>query len=506
MRIIRLDAPDDFDGWRRQARAAMSAGFAPERVETVIEGDAHGLFAQPAGGAGGEAGRAPNVPTAFLSAAAEAACHCDPERYRLIYRLLWRAAAEPHLLDNRGDRDVDRLERLAKAVRRDAHKMKAFVRFRSVPADAPDEREKFVAWFEPDHHIVRHTAPFFARRFASMDWSILTPRGCAHWRGGASEADLIFTPAVARSAAPAEDALEDYWRQYYAAIFNPARLKVDAMRAEMPRKYWHNLPEAALIPDLVASAREREEAMRDAEPTAPNAATIRHQASLFDDGASGEDGTAPQTAEPQSLADFRALVEGCRACPLYRDATQAVPGKGPADARLMLVGEQPGDQEDLRGEPFVGPAGQLLRELMGEVGLDPTEAYVTNAVKHFKFEARGRRRIHQNPSVGEIDICKGWLMHEIALVQPQIVMALGGSAIRALTGRTQSVKSMRGFPHELERPGAIEGAAPARNAPVQMVVANHPSFILRVPDERAKRAARAGLLADLRGVRDMLAA
>ena len=502
MHLIRLDRPDDFETWREGARRALAHGLPPEVVRTIVAGEAGGLFdaegTAPPTAAGG---LAPKVPTGFVETARQAACHTDPERYALLYRLLWRMAREPHLLANRGDRDVDRVERLAKAVRRDAHKMKAFVRFRLVEGSGP---ERYVAWFEPDHHIVRFTAPFFARRFASMEWSILTPAECAHWRGGEGEDDLVFTPGVPRSAAPEEDALEDYWRQYYAAIFNPARLKLDAMRAEMPVKYWHNLPEAALIPDLVAHAREREDAMRNAEGTAPNASTMRHQASLFEDDAA-EEGAVP-SERPASLPALRTLVDACRACPLYKDATQAVPGKGPADARLMLVGEQPGDQEDLRGEPFVGPAGQLLRELMGEVGLDPAEAYVTNAVKHFKFEARGRRRIHQNPTAGEIDICKGWLMDEVALVQPQIVMALGGSAVRGLTGRTQTVKSMRGLVHELERPASRGDGAPMRNTPLQMVVANHPSFLLRVPNEGAKRAARAGLLADLKTVRELLAA
>ena len=234
--------------------------------------------------------------------------------------------------------------------------------------------------------------------------------------------------------------------------------------------------------------------MRDAEPTEPLLNMMKHREVA-------EPQVFPDRGDIDSLETLRAALKGCTACPLYKPATQVVPGKGPVNAPLMMVGEQPGDREDLEGEPFIGPAGTLLRELMAEVGVDPDLAYVTNAVKHFKFEPRGKRRIHQNPSTGEIDQCKWWLQREIELVRPRIVMALGGSAVRALTGRTQTIKSLRGSVHQLDL-----GQAGGRNGSADLVVANHPSFILRVPNEEARQAARRGLLEDLATVRDLLAA
>ena len=202
-----------------------------------------------------------------------------------------------------------------------------------------------------------------------------------------------------------------------------------------------------------------------------------------------------------SLETVRTALKACTACPLYKPATQVVPGKGAENARLMMVGEQPGDKEDLAGEPFIGPAGTLLREMMAEVGVDPEIAYVTNAVKHFKFEPRGKRRIHKNPTVGEIDHCSWWLGREIELIQPRIVMALGGSAVRALTGKSSTIKALRGTVHDLDlsRFGKV-----VANEPARMVVSNHPSFILRVPHEGAREAARAGLIEDLTTVRELL--
>lgn len=164
-------------------------------------------------------------------------------------------------MDVATDPDVHRLLQLEKAVRREVHKMKAFVRFREV---ALDDGSAFVAWFEPEHPVLRRAAPFFAERFASMRWTILTPAESAWWEGGA----LCFGPGVDRSSAPSADALEALWRTYYASTFNPARLKTRAMRAEMPLRYWKNLPEAELIQPLIREAGSRVRRMLDASPPA----------------------------------------------------------------------------------------------------------------------------------------------------------------------------------------------------------------------------------------------
>src|SRR5215203_771709 len=189
----------------------------------------------------------------------------------------------------------------------------------------------------------------------------------------------------------------------------------------------------------------------------------------------------------RSLKALGEAAEGCRGCELYKDATQVVFGRGRRSAELMLVGEQPGDKEDLEGEPFIGPAGRLLDQALEEAGIDRSEAYVTNAVKHFKWRPRGKRRLHQTPRAGEIEACEPWLQAEVEAVQPQAVLAMGATAARALFGPKVKVTKDRGRP--LETP----------LAPVAAVTI-HPSAILRLRDHDEREAERAAFVADLEGV------
>jgi DNA polymerase len=263
--------PPTFDGWRAAARPLLEAGIPP--AETVFEAASD---EQPALDGLGDATAAPpreevprafRVPRRFFALAEAAACHADGERWGLLYRVLWRLThGEPHLLEVAVDPEVHRLLRMEKAVRREVHKMHAFVRFRAVAAD--DGEAHYVAWFEPAHPVVERAAPFFAERFASMRWSILTPLGCAHWDG----ASLAFSPALPHAAAPDADALESLWRTYYASTFNPARVRTSAMRAEMPVRYWRNLPEAAQIGELVRGAPARVRRMVEGEGLPPELA------------------------------------------------------------------------------------------------------------------------------------------------------------------------------------------------------------------------------------------
>jgi uracil-DNA glycosylase len=186
-----------------------------------------------------------------------------------------------------------------------------------------------------------------------------------------------------------------------------------------------------------------------------------------------------------SLARVRDEAAACRRCPLWENATQTVFGEGPADAKLMLVGEQPGDQEDLRGKPFVGPAGAVLRRALGDAGIDPAKAYVTNAVKHFKFVIqRGKRRIHQKPNVIEIEACRHWLEQELDLLRPEMVVALGATAARALFGREMAIQRNRGR------------IIPLGNGPRALITV-HPSFLLRLQDEDARAVEYRRFVADL---------
>jgi uracil-DNA glycosylase len=187
----------------------------------------------------------------------------------------------------------------------------------------------------------------------------------------------------------------------------------------------------------------------------------------------------------EELSALRTEAATCRACPLWRGTTQTVFGEGPVGAPLMLVGEQPGDQEDRIGRPFVGPAGLLLRRALAEVGIDPDRQYVTNAVKHFKYLQRGKRRIHQKPNASEIDVCRQrWLFREIELVRPRLVVALGATAARALAGSPVAIGKSRGRVLPQETP-----------APVFVTV--HPSAVIRIIDEKDRRAAYRQFVNDL---------
>lgn len=199
----------------------------------------------------------------------------------------------------------------------------------------------------------------------------------------------------------------------------------------------------------------------------------------------------PLVPERPSLSRLREAAAGCRACPLWKTGTQTVFGEGLTKAEIVFVGEQPGDREDREGRPFVGPAGRVLDEALDEVGIDRRLAYVTNAVKHFKWEGRGKRRIHQKPNAEELAACRPWLDAELSVLDPQVLVALGATAAQSLLGRSFRVTKQRGVPVESE-------LAPNVLATV------HPSSILRAPDEGARREAYAAFVADLRVVAELL--
>ncbi|MBV8777573.1 MAG: UdgX family uracil-DNA binding protein [Alphaproteobacteria bacterium] len=187
----------------------------------------------------------------------------------------------------------------------------------------------------------------------------------------------------------------------------------------------------------------------------------------------------------RTLADLRREETECRRCPLYRDATQVVPGEGLREADIMLVGEQPGDKEDLAGKPFVGPAGRILDQALRDAGIDRRKVFVTNAVKHFKYEWRGKRRLHKKPNAGEIDICRWWLDLERSIVRPQTIVAMGATAARSLFGRAATIAKERGRPHPL-----------ADDATLYVTI--HPSALLRMEDDADKAREYAAFVADLR--------
>jgi len=429
---------ENFASWRLAARALLGEDVPPDEVVWSTE---RMLFpwAAPLSNQSGHV----TVPREFLKLAETVALHSDAHRWHLLYRMLYRIThGEPSLWLVEIDEEVRRLHLMAKAVTRDIHKMKAFVRFRRVKDSSP---EHFVAWYTSDHNILNAVAPWFRDRFGAMHWSILTPHGSVHW----DLQSLVFGPGISRCDAPRHDVLEGLWRDYYSSIFNPARVKVKAMKAEMPVRFWGMLPETELIPTLLQKADVRVTQMIKQQKTS----------------------AAPWVPQTGNLGELRKAAAGCRGCALYEHATQVVFGEGPKNANVVMVGETPGNDEDLAGHPFVGPAGKLLDRAMTEAGIDRTKVYVTNAVKHFKFTERGKRRIHAKPSGTEISACRPWLEAELTAIHPDLIVCLGATAAQTLMGRDFRITAQRGifFPHRLAK---------------ELVATIHPSAILRAEDRQ----------------------
>jgi probable DNA metabolism protein len=237
---------DNFESWRNAARDLLSRGVRPENIVWNTD-EQTGLFQEPSPVISGQEQR--KVPAEFIKLAKAVACFDEKEKWPLLYRILFRLSHEnANLLFIESDKDVRDARVMEKAVSRDVHKFHAFVRFRTV---VTDEQEIYVAWHEPQHLTVERSTPFFVRRFGTMNFSILTPKGCAHW----DTQKLTFGPPAERKNAPAADASEDHWLTYYRSIFNPFRLKVKAMKKEFPVRHWATLPEAVLIPELIREAR-----------------------------------------------------------------------------------------------------------------------------------------------------------------------------------------------------------------------------------------------------------
>jgi DNA polymerase len=461
MHQIRIEP--SFDAWREQARSLLQRDAHPRDLFWT---DTRSDQSLPLGDGQQEPPAAtvsPHVPAAFIDVAKMVAYHRDPDRWAVLYRTLHRLThGEPRLLSIASDDDVRQLDVMAKAVHRDRHKMTAFVRFNAVEIAGETH---YVAWYKPAHYVLPLAADHFRDRYSVMQWSILTPDECVHW----DLLKLTFSPGVTRDDAPADDELESLWLQYYGSIFNPARIKLGAMRKEMPVRYWPQLPETKIIPDLLQAAPSRVAEM------------VRQSMAL------ATEINMTEVPETRSLNVLREAACACTRCPLYKPATQTVFGEGPDDADVVFVGEQPGDSEDLAGKPFIGPAGQLLDQVLEEVGIDRKRVYVTNAVKHFKFEPRGARRIHAKPTAREVTACNVWVTKELEIIKPAVLVLLGATAAQSLVGRQFRITQQRGQVFE------------STWSPWTMAT-YHPSALLRAPDERARKEMRSLFTDDLRQV------
>jgi uracil-DNA glycosylase len=304
----------------------------------------------------------------------------------------------------------------------------------------------------------------FAERMGKTSWMIATPQATLAWDGR----DLELAAPLPCAPAQQDDHGEALWLAYYRSIFNPARVNARLLQSHIPSRHWKNLPEGQLVPAMVKDAHAGARRIGQSE------AVGKKQGKTI--------AIAAEDAQPlRSRAD---KLDECRRCELWERATQAVPGKGASDARIMLVAEQPGDQEDLAGEPLIGPAGKLLDEALAAAGVARDSLYLTNAVKHFGWEPRGKRRIHKTPSQRNVDACHVWLEEELARVKPKVIVALGSTALKAVTGLKQAkLNDMLGHPVE------IDGRT--------VVACYHPSYVLRVPDAEGKKAAFEAVVAAL---------
>ena len=457
------------------AVAQPRAHYGPEDVGPTAPTDAgvdasspatspHSPAHSPAHTPAHTAARIPaRIPREMLRMLESAACFRAPDRFAFLYKLVWRWQNGQHDVLSAADEDGARLHAMVKTIRRETHKMHAYLRFRERAAGSG--APQFVAWFEPEHDVLPQVAAHFSRRMGQTTWMIGTPQATMLWDG----TTLHAGPPLMHGPEDIADTGEAMWLTYYRSTFNPARLNVSVMQGHIASRYWKNMPEGALVPAMIADAAAG--ARRDGQTTTVGA---RHGVTI----PISADAAQPKRDQPSTL-------DQCRRCDLWRNATQAVPGVGARSARIMLVGEQPGDQEDLAGTPFIGPAGQVLDNAFRQAGLDRASIYLTNAVKHFKWEPRGKRRLHNTPAQQEIAACAYWLEEELATVAPAVIVALGGTALKAILGDPKATITNR-----LGTPFLHEGR--------WIVAVYHPSYILRVPGDAAKAQAMDVLIEGLK--------
>lgn len=474
----RVDFDGTFAGWRKEARRLLQAGIAPAQVSWQESRGLGDLFDEPVEAEALPPSGTVRIPPQLAEALSYAACFRSDDRWALLYQVLWRVARGERAAMLAGDEDGSELQRRVKAIRREIHHVHAFLRFRPRAESAGPPA--WVAWHQPAHDVLALAAPHFCDRMGNSSWLIATPEAAALWDGQALQL-VEPCPAELQQLArqtPEDDdrnAGDELWRTYYRSTFNPARANPRTLRGNMPARFWKDLPEGPLIPALLSEARAGAQRLAQAE-------AVGRQSGR-------EVLIAAERAQPER--PLPTTLDECRRCELWEKATQPVAGEGPRTARILLLGEQPGDQEDLAGRPFVGPAGQVLMAALAEAGLERSEVFLTNAVKHFKWIPQGRRRKHVTPGP-EIAPCRYWLEQELRDIQPTVVVALGSTALEALLERKP-----RGLAQFMGRPLRLDER--------WIIATYHPSYILRTPDAEQQAQARRALVAALREARTLAA-
>lgn len=425
-----------FESWRNKAKQLLVSNIQPHEINWIT---AEGGFTFGEDWQDIEVHETPRLHRDYFERAIVVSCFRDDSTWDLLYRIAWRLLHEQKdLLKIPIDPDIRELESRQHLVMRDVHKMKAFVRFKEVQEDG---KTIYMAWHRPDHRIVRLAAPFFKDRFNGMNWVIMTEDESMSW----NLETLSFSEGVPSHKAPKDDSAEDLWKTYYSSIFNPARIKIGAMKKEMPVRHWKTLPESELITSLIDQAPDRLKEFYDSQrPRATNETQL-------------------------SYPEIKEAIKSCKSCTICQNATSPVMGEGPLDAKIMFIGEQPGNEEDLQGRPFIGPAGKLLEEAFIKSGFKREEVYITNAVKGFKWIYESSMRLHRSANASEISSCKPWLKQELNLVKPEVVVCLGRSAAQSLLGKMIKMEEVR-------------GKFFASSVSQKTIILPHPSFILRIQD------------------------
>jgi DNA polymerase len=485
----RISIEPSFAAWRRAARELLRQGIEPERIEWV-EFDSvdagTGSVAASDSSAAAPAVATPVIPRELLAWLKTAACFCAPDRWSLLYRILWRwTRGERHVLDPQ-DADGALLDQRIQSVEHETNDLVTLTLFRRRdPSMGPPE---FVGWYEPHHDLLAQVAERFAERMGDSTWMLATPRGAVFWNGmllrisrpAADDgehscperqqqnplATQALPPGAMAGEATTSEPTEALWLAYYASAFNGAP-------APVPLRYWRTPPAGPPLPAQLARERSRLGA-QSRTVTVPEMPPLEYSA------------VTPPLREPTGP------LATCRRCALWRNAKQAVAGAGPAQAALMVVGEQPGEHENQHGTPFTGPTGLLLDTVLARAGLDRAALYLTYAVKHYKWETLEQQRVHRTPARREVEACQYWLEHELSQIAPRVVVTLGATALKALTGAHVNLSEYLG--QTIDHGGRL------------IVPTWHPSYALKMVDGRLREDIVAGMVAAFSRAAELTAA